>query len=44
MRDWKDSESHINITDDHAEAMEEKKLKLTEASDFSFWMCGDAIK
>lgn len=43
MRDWKDSESHINITDDHAEAMEEK-LKLTEASDFSFWMCGDPIK
>lgn len=33
MRDWKDLESDINTTDDHAEAMEEKEWKMAEASD-----------
>lgn len=44
MRDRKDLESHINTPDDHAEAVEEKEWKMTEPSDFSFWMCGDATK
>lgn len=39
-----EGEGLINTTDDHAEAVEEKEWKMTEPSDFSFWMCGDATK